>query len=132
MVKFQLNTEESERIEKAMALIPEQSERMVNDVLKSKGAKKAVQSIIGFMPISNRNKAHAKNSNPLKEIFINLGFEITPKPRFRYLVFPNDGRGRSNPVRQQFFESGLEKVTDSILDDIVLALEEASNQALGN
>ncbi|SFH68625.1 hypothetical protein [Pisciglobus halotolerans] len=132
MVKFQLNAQESERIEQAMARIPEESERMVNDVLKSKGVKKAIESIVGFMPISDRKKAHAKLSNPLKQNMINLGFEITPKPRFGYLVFPNDGIGRSNPVKQQFFENGLEKVTDSILDDVVLALEEASNKALGN
>lgn len=132
MVQFQLNAAESERVEKAMALIPDESERMVNDVLKSKGAKKAVQAIIQFTPISNRQKEHAKTSNPLRQVFINLGFEITTKANFRYLVFPNDGRGRSNPVKQKFFEDGLEKVTESILDDVVLALEEASNKSLGN
>ena len=137
--QYQLDFKDSSMLQEKMKLIPEESERLVNNVLHTKGAKQMMMAIISFMPISGRNKRHAKNSNPLKIDQLNLGFRIYPKGgaaknknSFGYLVFPDEGRGPSNMFAQRFFEKGVNKEKDRVLEDIILALEEASNKALSN
>ncbi|HEM3508247.1 TPA: hypothetical protein U1B31_002142, partial [Streptococcus suis] len=119
----------------AMAKIPSKSEEVVNRVLLVRGTKEVMQSIIGFMPISKREKRHAKYSNPLKERMFNLGFDIVAKGgaaknkgSFGYLVFPNEGRGTHNPIAQAFFERGLasreEIILDYVIDELVRVQQE--------
>lgn len=133
--KATLDFSGSTRLLEAMKKVPEVSERVVNDVLKSRGTKEVMQAIIGFMPVSKRDKKHAKFSNPLKEVMFNLGFDIVAKggaaknkASFGYLVFPNEGRGPHNPVAQAFFERGLESreeiILDYVIDELVRAQEE--------
>lgn len=88
-------------------------------------------AIIGFMPRSDRTKKHAKDSKPLDQEDINLGFRIFAKGgaaknkgSFGYLVFPNEGRGPSNPIAQEFFEQGLESRLDKLTLIVLEALEE--------
>lgn len=125
------------KLQEAMSKIPSKSEEVVNQVLLTKGTKEVMQGIIGFMPVSNRDKKHAKYSNPLKEKMFNLGFDITTKGRatnkkssFGYLVFPNDGRGKHNRVAQEFFEKGLQSKEGIVLDYLVEALVKAQEELL--
>lgn len=135
--KATLDFSGSTRLLEAMKKVPEVSERVVNDVLKSRGTKEVIQAIIGFMPVSKRDKKHAKFSNPLKEVMFNLGFDIVAKGgaaknkgSFGYLVFPNEGRGPHNPVAQAFFERGLESREDIILDYVIDELVRAQEELL--
>jgi len=133
-LNYDLNIKGQEEILKAMQRTSEKAESEINKVLHSQGGKEVSQSIIGFMPISDRNKKHAKTSNSLRQKDINLGFQILArggaaknKNSFGYLVFPNEGRGRSNPVAQSFFETGLESketyLTRLMLDALELAAQ---------
>ena len=137
--QYQLDFKESSMLQEKMKLIPDEAEKLVNDVLHTKGSKQMMMAIISFMPMSSRNKRHAKNSNPLKIDKLSLGFIIYPKGgaaknknSFGYLVFPDEGRGSSNPFAHRFFEKGVTKEKDRVLEGIILALEEASNKSLGN
>ena len=130
MAKFTVDIESSQRLADSMAKIPDKSERLINEVLKSKGSKEVMESIIGFMPESERKKTHAKDSSPLKAKLFNLGFDIQSKTPFGYLVFPNDGRGKHNPHAREFFEKGLEDRKESIMDAMLDALIKASQEAL--
>ncbi|MDT1957574.1 hypothetical protein [Carnobacterium divergens] len=132
MVKYQLDMASAAEIETAMKLVPEKAEKLVNQVLHTKGTKEVIQSIIGFIPVSRRNKKHARFSNPLKSQNFNLGFEVYAKGgaaknknSFGYLVFPDEGRGSHNPVAQMFFERGTDRVNERILNDVIEALGEA-------
>lgn len=126
MISFELDHKENERLIKAMEKVPEKAERLANQLLKTYGVPTLIKSIVGFIPISNRDKKHAKNSQPLKHELINLGFTVKAKPRFRYLVFPDQGIGRSNPIAQEFFVKGLESSSDQITNKVIEALEEAN------
>lgn len=135
--KATLDYSGSHRLVEAMSKIPSKSEEVVNRVLKNRGAKEVIQGIIGFMPVSKRNKNHAKFSNPLKEVMFNLGFDVIAKGgaaknkgSYGYLVFPNEGRGPSNPVAQQFFEKGLASREDIILDYVIDELVRAQEELL--
>lgn len=131
MAEYFLDLSKSKLIESEMAKVPERSEEAVNNVLKTVGVKEAIQDIIKFIPVSDRNKKHAKNSNPLKSTMQNLGFKITPKGGatrkngFGYLVFPNDGLGKNNPIAQKFFETGGDVASNVIFDAVMKALGEA-------
>ena len=133
--KATLDFSGSTKLAEAMAKIPSKSEEVVNRVLLVRGTKEVMQAIIGFMPVSKREKRHAKHSNPLKERMFNLGFDIVAKGgaaknkgSFGYLVFPNEGRGPHNPVAQEFFERGLasreEIILDYVIDELVRAQQE--------
>ncbi|MBC2106147.1 hypothetical protein [Listeria booriae] len=132
--KFELNFKDSERLENTMKLIPENAERLVNEELHVHGAKKMMQAIIDFMPVSARKKNHARDSNSLKFDKLNLGFRIyakggaaNRKGSYGYLVFPDEGRGSSNPIAQKFFSRGAEKENGAIIDGVIRALEKATN-----
>ncbi|ATO46109.1 hypothetical protein C5L30_000236 [Companilactobacillus farciminis] len=132
MAEFFLNYDSSKAIQNEMAKVPDRAEDAVNKVLHTYGAKQAIQQIVKFMPMSNRNKKHAKNSNPLKSDMMNLGFRVYArggaaknKGSFGYLVFPNDGIGPHNLIDQRFFEQGGEAASNPIFRKVMEALEDA-------
>ena len=131
-LKYELDHEQSIKLFDAMAKIPKLSEELANKVLHGEGSKIMMQKIIDFTPVSKVDKKHAKSSKPLKDTLINLGFEIKTKGgaaknknSFGYLVFPNEGRGRSNPIAQRFFEKGREQSNPEIFEQLLNALGEA-------
>lgn len=130
-MKFESKTHGQDELMQAMEKVPKRSEEIINKVLHSSGGKEVSMAIIGFMPRSDRTKKHAKDSKPLEQEDINLGFRIFAKGgaaknkgSFGYLVFPNEGRGPSNPVAQEFFEQGLESRLDKLTLIVLEALEE--------
>lgn len=136
--RHQFIFEDSLDIEKAMTRLPGKSEELANKVIHNQGTKEMIQRITGFMPIGVRkNDRHAALSNSLKDSTFNLGFEVYARGgaantnnSFGYLVFPNEGRGKRNPVAQQFFEKGAEKANEKILTDVLQALEDAHDQTI--
>lgn len=132
--EYSLDYSKSREFENRLRQFPGDAEKVSNEVLKNKGGKLMMQSIIGFMPISKRNKRHAKTSNPLKTDYFNLGMRTyarggaaNSKGSFGYLVFPDEGRGPGNPVEQRFFERGGERASDYIFTELVAALTTALN-----
>lgn len=126
MVKFSIEFEDNQELVEAFKRVPEKAEQLTNDYLKGSASQQTLMSIVGIMPVSNRNKKHAKNSSPLTKRMMNLGFEIKPKGPYRYLVFPNDGIGNKNLVAQTFFEKGLEKVEPIIIRELTEILHKAA------
>lgn len=122
MVEFKLDDSQLKQLEEHIKRVPEESERVINKVLKSKGSKEMIQAIVGFMPTSTISKSHAKSSNPIKTKFKNLGFDLVPKPKYSYLVFPNSGIGKRNTVQQKFFEKGADKSSNRILEMVTREL----------
>ncbi|MGX7108349.1 hypothetical protein [Facklamia miroungae] len=127
MVKFSIEFEDNEELLEAFQKVPNKAEKVTNNFLESKGAPEAMRAIIGLMPVSRVSKRHAKDSSSLKQKMENLGFEIMPKKKFNYLVFPNDGVGSKNLKEQIFFQLGLKQVEGSItiqLTDVLLKAAE--------
>ena len=127
--RYDLNFDTSKKLEEALKKSVVNLEPKINEYLHVKGSKQVMQAIIGFMPVSNRNKKHAKTSNPLKIQALNLGFEVYAKGAnksgsFGYLVFPDEGRGTSNLIAQRFFEEGLKSKEDLLFKDIMKIIEE--------
>lgn len=132
-MKYTLDTKGQDDLIKAMEATPRKVEATANKVLHTTGGKEVSMAIIGFMPRSNRNKKHAKDGDALNQEDLNLGFRIYArggaarnKGSYGYLVFPNEGRGRSNPVARKFFEEGLESREDKLILIVLDALAEGT------
>lgn len=130
-VKFELNFQDSEELEKLFLTMQERAETLTNQFFETTATKIAMEKITGFMPRSRANKKHAKDSNPLKAEMINLGFKITTKGGvnakngFGYLVFPDKGRGPKNRIAQDFSGKGLEASKEEIISGLIEVLDEA-------
>lgn len=109
----------SEKLLEALKAVPRNVEEELNKFLKVRGTKRVIEEIVGIMPVSSQKNPHAKDSNPLTFKMAHLGFTITTKPKFNYLIFPNDGIGRSNPTAQKFFETGVAQSENPLLDEVL-------------
>jgi hypothetical protein len=139
--RFELDYREVERLQEKMKRLPDVMEEVVNETLHNDGVDIATEEITNLIPNSqwrnrSRDKVHARTSKWSKSENHNLGFTIkskggaaNKKGSFGYLVFPNEGRGSSNPIEQRFMERGMEKATPRILaklnEHIDKTLEEA-------
>lgn len=119
MIKFEFDYTELKKLEEKLKQIPTHTEKTINDVLHKTGVRIATDHIVSRMPISKKKKKHARNSNPLTSVNFNLGFELKPKKRFNYLVFPDRALGTSHQKRpQEFMEKGLDLSTRKIIEEI--------------
>lgn len=117
--------------------IPNQSEKIINRVLETKGAPRAMTTIQPTIPISSwkgrvLNKKHAVKSKALTAEYRNLEFTIRPKPQFNYIKYPDLGIGtsiRNEP--QMFMKKGLDKAAPLIVKDMEEAVISEINKTLG-
>lgn len=104
-------------------------EQSINDYLHNEAAAKISPAIAGFVPMSNRNKVHAKNANPFtRQENYNLAVKVITDKKFNYLVFPDEGLGTSiNNDPQNFTGRGLEAITPELLNDMTARITEKLN-----
>lgn len=124
-VQFVIKAEDIEKIENEIGKIGLRSEAWINKYLKEHASKETEQSIKSLMPVSDRNKTHAKLSNSLETTFTNLGFKTSTKNKYNYLYFPDQGAGTSKKhAPQLFFYNGLDRKYESIISGMLAYLEE--------
>lgn len=105
---------------------PKEMEDNIRIALKGRGPKQTAMAILGFMPRSNRNKIHAKDSESIAWTDYTKGapgFKIVPALKFNYLEFPNLGIGRKNMEEQAFFERGLMSAQDILFQYVLEGIE---------
>ena len=130
-VRFEFDYSQLRELEEKLKKIPSKTEQTINDVLHKTGVKIVQDNIIDHMPLSDKKKKHAKNSNPLRSKNFNLGFEIMPKRQFNYLVFPNKALGTSLGNRAlEFMETGLELSTEDIIEKINQEIDKKMREEL--
>lgn len=122
--------------------LPGQAERAINDVLHGEGIEIVTQETTNLLPKSDRTKntpwyvrnkktKHARDSKWSKSEKHNLGFVVKSKGgaankpgSFGYLVFADEGRGRSNPWEQNFTGRSIQRATPKIIDRLHGSLDE--------
>lgn len=132
-VRFEIDISELEELEEKFKLIPDHTEELINDYLHQEAVEMTKLDIRQGMPISNvkKKKPHAKLSKSLRHKTFNLGFEISPYPRFSYLVFPDQGLGTSyKKAPQHFMEKGLEISTEKILRELTERIDNKIKEVL--
>jgi hypothetical protein len=140
--KFEIYYDTLQQLEKKLGRLPKRMEYVVNEFLHTDGVDIATEEITKLIPNSqwkNRrlNKAHARTSKWSKSDKHNLGFTIKSKGgaaknrgSFGYLVFPNEGRGSSNPLEQRFMERGIKNATPRILHRLSERIEKVLEEEL--
>lgn len=101
-------------------------ESAINDYLHNNAAQKIAPSIADFVPVSNRNKKHARNSAPFgRQENYNLAVKVITSKQFNYLVFPDEALGRSKGnTPQDFTGRGLEAVMPELINEMTARITE--------
>ncbi|EUJ56628.1 hypothetical protein [Listeria fleischmannii] len=126
--KLGLDFSEFEALKERLTQIPSKSEEALNRVIHTEGVKIIEDKITNRLPVSKVRKKHAKGSKPFKATPSNLAIEIKPKPKFRYLVFPNLGLGNKNKTAYEFMEQGLQDATKPILEKLNKEVDNIINE----
>ncbi|MCQ2479029.1 MAG: hypothetical protein MJ120_00205 [Clostridia bacterium] len=100
-------------------------EPVLNTYIHSTAPNIIKPSMTALVPVSDRNKKHAKSSNPFgRQEDFNLKVKIITSKPFNYLVFPDEGLGTSyNHAPQNFTGRGLEKVLDRMAEEMTEQLQ---------
>lgn len=131
MAKFELKSEDLKALEEKMRQLPNIAEDEINKVLHNETAEKVPKTIQEFINISKKKKGtHAKLGRPFKTEPFNLGFFIKTYPKFGYLVFPDEGRGKRNKVAQDFTGKGTKKETPKVVDRLLEVLTKRIEEEL--
>lgn len=133
-VRFELDYSDVEALEEKFKAIPGNVEDIINSYLHLEGVEITKREIRSFMPVSKQKKLsakHAKLNSSLRHKPFNLGFEVSPYPRFNYLVFPDRALGTSKNRRpQEFMEKGLDKSTEEIIRNLNERIDQKIKEAL--
>lgn len=121
---MRMNTEDFERLHKALERFPGNAEDAINEVLHGEGANLIKESIRQLIPVSGRTwkgkAAPASEGNSLMSVPGNLSVTTKSTKRYQYLYFPDDGTNTRRHVgNQQFFPRGAEEVASEIADVII-------------
>lgn len=123
-INFHMEYDDVDRLQKAIINFGEKAEKTINDYLKGEGKEKFIDGVENIIPVSDRNKSHAKMSNPLQGVQEeNMTITIKNKKPYQYLYFPDTGGFVTNPVGQNFMEKGMESKVDSVVNDILDRLQ---------
>lgn len=124
-MKMEIDSRDLDRIEESLSKLGDQAETEVNDLLHGVGVDTVTKDVTDLLPVSSKNKKHAKFSKPFTHDPQNLGFIFRTrggaaknKTSFGYLVFPDEGRGPRNPVEQDFTGKGINKAKPKILTEL--------------
>ena len=122
--KFELQDKDVERIKKSISNLGGSSENVINKYLHNKGGQKIVTGITKFIPVSKRDKRHAKTSKWYKQNNYNLAVAIENstggKNSFYYLYYVATGTGTSEKNGpNDFMNKGMDKEYKSIVNDLI-------------
>lgn len=120
-VEFSLKEEDLEKIQEAIMDFGDEAENVINKCLANEVKNTLINSITNFIPVSKKNKKHAKTSDPLQgDVRNNLTLYIRTKSKFNYLYFPQnaEGQSRNNPPND-FMEKGINNEYDNVINCIL-------------
>lgn len=137
--KWEIEFTDVEELEKKLTQIPGETEKTLNDIIHGRGVSITERDVRAYIPVSTwedggiRQKDHARNQSfPTVAQELNLGFIMRPRPKFKYLVFPDLGVGTSKENEpQEFMAQGLEAASPKIMDEMTAAVDDAIKRILG-
>lgn len=136
---FYLNYDDIKRINKALINFQGDKEKTINDCFKKISAPKVTKSVTDYLPISEKGKRHAKDNLWYELTYYNLSFVLANSLKgkrgtsFYYLYYPATGTGQSyKKGPNDFFEKGVNKEYDNVVEDILSALENKLEEELKN
>ncbi|HEL8967926.1 TPA: hypothetical protein U0G44_002880 [Listeria monocytogenes] len=135
--KWSVDFADVDKLTELISKIPNKSEEIINKTLETKAVPLAKQNIEKRINLSKNwkgqllNKNHAQTAGPFVAKMNNLGFELVSKPKFNYLIFPDQGVGKNNKTKQDFMLLGLEESTAEIVEMLEEDVLKEINNILG-
>ena len=123
---FQLEYEDILRLQEAIMNYGDGAEEVINDYLTQQANKMFTDSITNLIPVSDRNKPHAKDNKPLKgQLIDNLTLKIGTISKYHYLYFPQTATGShfEGKAPNDFMEKGLNSEYDNVVNGMLEALQ---------
>ena len=123
-VRFTLKDEDVNELIESIKKFTGNAEDAIAETLENKVADILKTSIEGLIPVSNRNKTHAKYSVPFTDDMQGkLSVYIHTKKAYHYLYFPDEGEGTSKgQAPHDFTTEGVEKEYDNAINILLEAL----------
>ncbi|HAM0982244.1 TPA: hypothetical protein H9X40_002923 [Listeria monocytogenes] len=135
--KWSVDFADVDKLTELISKIPNKSEEIINKTLETKAVPLAKQNIEKRINLSKNwkgqllNKNHAQTAGSFVAKMSNLGFELVSKPKFNYLIFPDQGVGKNNKTKQDFMLLGLEESTAEIVEMLEEDVLKEINNILG-
>lgn len=142
---FTINSEDLQKLQEKVSLLPSTAEYELNNYLWNKGGDTLKKKVMQNMPRSNRNKSnikgaprtHAKDDESLEKVVYNLGIKVQTKLKpkskdFGYLIFPDEGRGKHQSKKQEFFNKALESEEEKVKSGLMEHLNKKIKEELNN
>ena len=123
-VRFDLKDEDINKLIEAIRDFTGNAEDAIADALENKVAEILKNSIERLIPVSDRNKTHAKYSAPFTDDMQGkFSVYIHTKKAYHYLYFPDEGEGTSKgQMAHDFTGEGVEREYDSAINILLDAL----------
>lgn len=151
--KFSLNYADVNKLNNAIMKLQGDKEKTINDHLQKRTAPRVIKSVTDFLPVA-KNKyysfyPHARDAEWYKVTYYNLSFVLAnnlkgkniskttqnkgARKSFYYLYYPATGTGNSyKKDSNEFLIDGINKVYDSVVEDLITALSEKIEEELSN
>ena len=126
MSRFELDAKDIEILEHTIQEYQQGAEGRITEYLHGKGYEILSNSIQNIIPVSNREKKHARNYKALRDRYKDSSLAVTVGsiPRFGYLYFPDDGSNTIHHAGQQhFFEQGINDEKENVINGILDAIK---------
>lgn len=131
-VNFSIKDEDVERLQQAVKNFGEGAEEVISEYLENNADEIFRDSITLLIPVSDREKKHAKHSAPLTgEMQGKTSLYIHTKKPFHYLYFPDQGEGTSKRnMPHEFMEHGVDNKYDTVVNEMIDRIIEELNNNL--
>lgn len=133
MARFEMDTNEVERLYNAIRNFPGNAEEAINDVFHNDAPPLVSDAIKRLIPTSGRTwrgkapaaKMAKSSVTERKDERKNLAFAVGTTAKYHYLYFPDDGSNTRRHVgNQQFFQRGGEAKQSEIVDRCITRITE--------
>ena len=126
MANFEISSEDIDRLQQAIMNYGNEAEQTINETLNNEAKQVFTNSITNLIPVSNRNKQHARNANPVKgEQKENLSLYLHTPGKWHYLYFPDEAAGSkfAGKAPYDFMTKGVEAESDNVINKILDKLQ---------
>ena len=130
MANFEISSEDIQRLQEPIMNYGNNAEQTINEFLNTEAKQMFSNSITNLIPVSDRNKQHAKDAQPVKgEQNQNLSLYLHTPGKWHYLYFPDEGAGIkfANKAPYDFMRKGVEQESDNVINGMLNKLQNDLN-----
>ena len=126
MANFEISSEDIQRLQESIMNYGNNAEQTINEFLNTEAKQMFSNSITNLIPVSDRNKQHARDAQPVKgEQRNNLELYLHTPGKWHYLYFPDEAAGCkfAGKAPYDFMTKGVEAESGNVINTILDKLQ---------